>query len=42
MKYRVISADNHVMEPPGTFVDRVPALRYNLLAGNAVRVFGLS
>jgi len=25
MKYRVISADNHVMEPPGTFVDRLPA-----------------
>jgi predicted TIM-barrel fold metal-dependent hydrolase len=25
MKYQVISADNHVMEPPGTFVERVPA-----------------
>ncbi|MBV8087251.1 MAG: amidohydrolase [Chloroflexi bacterium] len=25
MKYTVISADNHVVEPPGTFVDRVPA-----------------
>jgi predicted TIM-barrel fold metal-dependent hydrolase len=25
MDYRVISADNHVMEPPGTFVERVPA-----------------
>src|SRR5258708_38666681 len=24
MKLNVISADNHVMEPPGTFVDRVP------------------
>jgi predicted TIM-barrel fold metal-dependent hydrolase len=25
MEYRVISADNHVIEPPGTYVDRVPA-----------------
>ena len=25
MHLNVISADNHVMEPPGTFVDRVPA-----------------
>ncbi|HEY1294334.1 MAG TPA: amidohydrolase family protein [Chloroflexota bacterium] len=25
MKYRVISADNHVIEPPGTFIDRLPA-----------------
>jgi predicted TIM-barrel fold metal-dependent hydrolase len=25
MKYSVISADNHVVEPPETFVDRVPA-----------------
>jgi predicted TIM-barrel fold metal-dependent hydrolase len=25
MDYRVISADNHVLEPPNTFVDRVPA-----------------
>jgi predicted TIM-barrel fold metal-dependent hydrolase len=25
MNYSVISADNHVVEPPGTFVDRVPA-----------------
>jgi predicted TIM-barrel fold metal-dependent hydrolase len=24
MDYHVISADNHVIEPPGTFVDRVP------------------
>ena len=24
MKPRIISADNHVMEPPGTFVERVP------------------
>jgi predicted TIM-barrel fold metal-dependent hydrolase len=24
MHYSVISADNHVVEPPGTFVDRVP------------------
>ncbi|MBV9580339.1 MAG: amidohydrolase [Chloroflexi bacterium] len=24
MQLRVVSADNHVMEPPGTFVDRVP------------------
>jgi len=26
MEYRVISADNHVIEPPGTYVDRVPSL----------------
>ncbi|HLG67426.1 MAG TPA: amidohydrolase family protein [Acidimicrobiales bacterium] len=25
MHYRVISADNHINEPPGTYVDRVPA-----------------
>ncbi len=25
MQLKCISADNHVMEPPGTFVDRVPA-----------------
>jgi predicted TIM-barrel fold metal-dependent hydrolase len=25
MQYTVISADNHIIEPPGTFVDRVPA-----------------
>lgn len=25
VKYDVISTDNHVIEPPGTFVDRVPA-----------------
>lgn len=25
MQYRVISADCHIIEPPGTFVDRVPA-----------------
>jgi len=25
VQYNVISADNHVIEPPGTFVDRVPA-----------------
>jgi hypothetical protein len=25
MELNVISADNHVMEPPGTFVDRVAA-----------------
>ena len=25
MNYSVISADNHVVEPPGTFVDRVPS-----------------
>ena len=25
MTLNIISADNHVMEPPGTFVDRVPA-----------------
>jgi predicted TIM-barrel fold metal-dependent hydrolase len=25
MDYRVISADNHIIEPPNTFVDRVPA-----------------
>jgi predicted TIM-barrel fold metal-dependent hydrolase len=26
MPYQVISADNHVVEPPGTFVDRVPSV----------------
>ena len=26
MNLNIISADNHVMEPPGTFVDRVPSL----------------
>jgi hypothetical protein len=25
MQYSLISADNHVVEPPGTFVDRAPA-----------------
>ena len=25
MTLNIISADNHVMEPPGTFVERVPA-----------------
>ncbi len=25
MKYQVVSADSHVNEPPGTFIDRVPA-----------------
>ena len=25
MEYKIISADNHINEPPGTFVDRVPA-----------------
>jgi len=25
MKYDVISADSHVNEPPGTWIDRVPA-----------------
>ena len=25
MEYRIISADSHINEPPGTFVDRVPA-----------------
>ena len=25
MEYQVISADSHINEPPGTFVDRVPA-----------------
>ena len=25
MEYRVISADSHINEPPGTFIDRVPA-----------------
>jgi predicted TIM-barrel fold metal-dependent hydrolase len=34
MDYRVISADNHVIEPPNTFVDRVP----NSLKDRAPRV----
>ncbi len=25
MKYDVISADSHINEPPGTWIDRVPA-----------------
>jgi hypothetical protein len=25
MKYEVISADSHINEPPGTWIDRVPA-----------------
>jgi predicted TIM-barrel fold metal-dependent hydrolase len=25
MRYSVISADNHIIEPPGTYVDRLPA-----------------
>jgi predicted TIM-barrel fold metal-dependent hydrolase len=25
MEYHVISADNHITEPPGTFIDRVPS-----------------
>ncbi|MBV9579159.1 MAG: amidohydrolase family protein [Chloroflexi bacterium] len=25
MDYKLISADNHVIEPPGTFIDRLPA-----------------
>ena len=24
MDYKVISTDNHINEPPGTYVDRVP------------------
>ena len=26
MQLNIVSADNHVMEPPGTFVDRVPSV----------------
>ena len=25
MRYRVISADNHILEPPNLFIDRVPS-----------------
>jgi predicted TIM-barrel fold metal-dependent hydrolase len=36
MRYRVISADNHILEPPNLFVDRVPA-RYRDQAPRVVR-----
>ena len=36
MTYRVISADNHLLEPPNLFVDRVPA-RYKDQAPRMVR-----
>ena len=36
MQYRVISADNHILEPPNLFVDRVPA-RYRDQAPRIVR-----
>ncbi len=36
MTYRVISADNHLLEPPNLFVDRVPA-RYKDQAPRIVR-----
>jgi len=36
MQYRVISADNHILEPPNLFVDRVPA-RYREQAPRVVR-----
>jgi predicted TIM-barrel fold metal-dependent hydrolase len=36
MRYRVISADNHILEPPNLFIDRVPA-RYRDQAPRIVR-----
>ncbi|HEY3060140.1 MAG TPA: amidohydrolase family protein, partial [Chloroflexota bacterium] len=36
MRYRVISADNHILEPPNLFMDRVPA-RYRDQAPRIVR-----
>src|SRR5215467_5905989 len=36
MQYRVISADNHILEPPNLFVDRVSA-RYRDQAPRIVR-----
>jgi predicted TIM-barrel fold metal-dependent hydrolase len=36
MQYRVISADNHILEPPTLFIDRVPA-RYRDQAPRIVR-----
>src|SRR5215475_8700692 len=36
MQYRVISADNHILEPPNLFIDRVPA-RYRDRAPRLVR-----
>ncbi|MDE3077391.1 MAG: amidohydrolase family protein, partial [Chloroflexota bacterium] len=36
MKYRVITADNHIIEPPNTFIDRVPA-KYRDQAPRLVR-----
>jgi predicted TIM-barrel fold metal-dependent hydrolase len=36
LQYRVISADNHILEPPNLFIDRVPA-RYRDQAPRLVR-----
>ena len=36
MEYKVITADNHLIEPPNTFVDRVPA-KYKDVAPRLVR-----
>ena len=36
MQYSVISADNHILEPPNTFIDRVPA-KYKDAAPRIVR-----
>ena len=36
VKYRVISADNHILEPPTLFVERVPA-RFREAAPRIVR-----
>jgi predicted TIM-barrel fold metal-dependent hydrolase len=36
LDYHVITADNHIIEPPGTFVDRVPA-KYKDTAPRLVR-----
>ena len=36
MEYKVISADNHLIEPPNTFIDRVPA-KYKDVAPRLVR-----
>jgi predicted TIM-barrel fold metal-dependent hydrolase len=36
MRYRVISADNHILEPPNLFIERVPA-RYRDQAPRIVR-----
>jgi predicted TIM-barrel fold metal-dependent hydrolase len=36
MEYKVITADNHLIEPPNTFIDRVPA-KYKDVAPRLVR-----